>query len=171
MSFPSTMRNSPSFCAPSKNKMRIVESAFSVPKVRQDNGAWPQGPELLALVLPLTSCEVPALNSSLAFTFSIFAMEAMQQAWGDVCPGLVAGVVKALRLKKRGALPGWASTWVPKVAATSSRHRIPVETFMLEGEHQGLQPESWRLLSWSQSVEIWLLWLICLPFIGSRVHG
>ena len=86
--------------------MRIVESAFSVPKVRQDNGAWPQGPELLALVLPLTSCEVPALNSSLAFTFSIFAMEAMQQAWGDVCPGLVAGVVKALRLKKRGALPG-----------------------------------------------------------------
>lgn len=106
MSFSSTMRNGPSFSAPSKYKMRIVESAFSVPKVRQDNGAWPQGPELLALVLPLTSCEVPALNSSLAFTFSIFAMEAMQQAWGDLCPGLIAGVMKALRLKKRGALPG-----------------------------------------------------------------
>ena len=36
--------------------------------------------------------------------------------------------------KDRGCIPGWARTWVQKVAAVSSRHRRAAETFMLEDE-------------------------------------
>lgn len=40
-----------------------------------DRGAWLQWPGLLVLVLPLTSCDMPALlNSPLDFILSIFLM-------------------------------------------------------------------------------------------------
>lgn len=60
---------------------------------------------------------------------------------------LASAIVKMLSLRNREALPGWASTWVLKAAAMSSRHRSAVESFMVESEGASVCVP-WRFLNW-----------------------
>ena len=43
---------------------------------------------------------------------------------------------EGLRRESQRALPGWASTWMLKAAAVSSRHRSVAETFMSAGSRE-----------------------------------